>query len=591
MGDVLHYSFDVNNSGFVSLLGPVTVSDDKATDESCPAVNTVGDLDDYLDPGETITCTATYTVTAGDVSAGFVTNTASASVGGVTSNTDSATVNIAPDFTVAKTNDVSNTVAAGSPFTWTIAVSNTSAGAGTFANTQTILSDTLPGAAGYYPQGALTVTNGATPPTGTINCSITGTALACVANGSVTFPANGSFSIAFTVTPTASGSLANTATVDPNNNIVEISEANNSSLNTVTVVAAPAISKSFSPDPVAVGGTSTLTFTITNPDTATALTSVGFTDSLPAGLEVASTPNVSISNCGTPTFSPTAGATSLTFSAGTIAASGTCTVSVDVVATTAGDKNNTSGAVTSTNGGTGNTASDTLTVLAAPSITKAFSPDLIAVDGTSTLSFTITNPNAGTALTGVAFTDSFPSGLEVASTPNASTSNCGTPTFAPTAGATSLTFSAGTIAASGTCTVSVDVTATTAGVKDNTTGNVTSTNGGTGNTANDTLEAVGAVKTIVSTSESSTGLVSGFERVAIGEVIRYRLTVDLPEGTWNNVQITDAIDTGIQFLNDGTAAVTYTCDGSCTNSTFTITPATFSSSTDVTFDSGHCDQS
>jgi hypothetical protein len=81
------------------LIGPVTVSDDKTTDESCPAVDTVGDLDNYLDPGEDITCTATYTVQAADIVARFVTNVASATAESVTSNTDTQTVNRAPlDF-------------------------------------------------------------------------------------------------------------------------------------------------------------------------------------------------------------------------------------------------------------------------------------------------------------------------------------------------------------------------------------------------------------------------------------------------------------------------------------------------------------
>ena len=61
-------------------------------DETCPEVSTVGDLDDYLDPGESITCAATYTVLAQDVTAGFVTNTAAASADGAISNTDSVTV-------------------------------------------------------------------------------------------------------------------------------------------------------------------------------------------------------------------------------------------------------------------------------------------------------------------------------------------------------------------------------------------------------------------------------------------------------------------------------------------------------------------
>src|SRR4029079_13517644 len=106
------------------------------------------------------------------------------------------------------------------------------------------------------------------------------------------------------------------------------------------------------------------------------------------------------------------------------AASGTCTVSVAVTATTSGAKANTTGAVTSTNGGTGNTGSDTLNVLSPPSISKSFSPNPIAVGGVSTLTFTITNPNAGTSLTGVAFTDSFPAGLQAAATPNATTTGC-----------------------------------------------------------------------------------------------------------------------------------------------------------------------
>lgn len=91
--NVLHYSYLVTNSGFAPLQGPVTIDDDKATDESCPAVNTVGDLDNFLDPKEEITCTASYTVTESDVLAGFITNNASATADGVTSNTDTETVN------------------------------------------------------------------------------------------------------------------------------------------------------------------------------------------------------------------------------------------------------------------------------------------------------------------------------------------------------------------------------------------------------------------------------------------------------------------------------------------------------------------
>ena len=90
VGDVISYEFQVSNSGNVALLGPVTIDDDKAVDEDCPAVSTVGNLDAYLDPGESITCSASYTVDQDDLNAGSVTNRATASADGTTSNEDSA---------------------------------------------------------------------------------------------------------------------------------------------------------------------------------------------------------------------------------------------------------------------------------------------------------------------------------------------------------------------------------------------------------------------------------------------------------------------------------------------------------------------
>ena len=74
--------------------------------------------------------------------------------------------------------------------------------------------------------------------------------------------------------------------------------------------------------------------------------------------------------------------------------------------------------------GTGGTASASLAVIAPPTIAKAFGTPSILVNGTTTLTFTLTNPNAGTALTGVGFTDTLPAGLVVA-TPNGLASTCG----------------------------------------------------------------------------------------------------------------------------------------------------------------------
>jgi uncharacterized repeat protein (TIGR01451 family) len=270
----------------------------------------------------------------------------------------------------------------------------------------------------------------------------------------------------------------------------------------------------------------------------------------------------------------------VSFSGGTVAASGTCTVTVDVTATTGGSKVNTTGNVTSTNGGTGGTGTSTLTVLSPPSIAKAFSPNPIAIGAVSTLTFTITNPNAGTALTGVAFTDTFPAGLQVAATPNATATNCGSPTFAPAAGNTSVSFSGGTIAASGTCTVTVDVTATTGGAKVNTTGNVTSTNGGTGNTGTATLTVNQTAPLIAATKTSSfvaaVNDLDGNGSLSPGDTLLYTIVV---ANTGNG----DAL--GVT-LTDTPGAHTTLVAGSVSTTQGTVTSGNTAGATSVTVDIG-----
>lgn len=66
-GDQVKYEFVVTNSGQVPLTG-LSVTDPKAGPVNCPVTG--------LKPGETTTCTAAYTVTAADVGAGSIDNTA-----------------------------------------------------------------------------------------------------------------------------------------------------------------------------------------------------------------------------------------------------------------------------------------------------------------------------------------------------------------------------------------------------------------------------------------------------------------------------------------------------------------------------------
>jgi len=259
--------------------------------------------------------------------------------------------------------------------------------------------------------------------------------------------------------------------------------------NDVTLTALngpPTISKSFGVATLALNDSTTLTFTLANPDSGAALTGVGFTDALPAGLVVAS-PNGLTGMCGG-TVSAVAGGSSVALANGALAAGGSCTITVNVTGVTTGAKNNTTSAVTSNEGGTGGTASASLKVVVPPTIAKAFGVSSVPLNGTTTLTFTLTNPEPLAALTGIAFTDPLPAGLVVA-TPNGLTGICGG-TVTAVAGGSSVALSNGTLPGSGSCTIALNVIGVTLGEKNNVTSAVTSNEGGTAGTASASIEVV-----------------------------------------------------------------------------------------------------
>ena len=291
----------------------------------------------------------------------------------------------------------------------------------------------------------------------------------------------------------------------------------------------PTLTKSFTPSTVGLNGTSLLQFVLTNPNT-TQLTGVSFSDILPAGVTLASSSSTVCS--GTLT---TTAPSSISFSGGVIPASSNCTISVTVTGVTAGTFNNTSGFISSTESGTNTTSSGygtaTLNVLLPPVIEKSFSPNPIYAGAISTLTFTITNPNS-VQLNGVAFSDTFPTSpgaMLVASPTGASTTGCGSPTYAPSSGNASINFTNGTILAGGTCVVKVNVTASVTGSYANISSTVTSTNGGTGNTASDTLVVQTyhpSINILKQVSTSSTGPWTSTVNVIVGTSIYYRIIIE-----------------------------------------------------------------
>ncbi|HYB76790.1 MAG TPA: hypothetical protein VEE85_01195 [Candidatus Bathyarchaeia archaeon] len=222
-----------------------------------------------------------------------------------------------------------------------------------------------------------------------------------------------------------------------------------------------------------------MTFTIANTNSTVTLTGVSFTDTMPAGLTaISATPGCG----GTVTVLP--GSISLT--GGTLLPDSACILTATVKGTTAGVWTNTTSVVTSIQGGNGAPATDSITVVAPPVISKAFATPTVLVGSSTGLTFTITNPNTTVALTGVGFSDNLPIGL-VVSTPNGLTGSCGGGTITAAAGSKTISLSGATLAAEASCTFAVNVTGTTAGTDVNTTSAVTSSNGGNGNTASATV--------------------------------------------------------------------------------------------------------
>ncbi len=491
-GDKIDYTYILTNTGTVALSAPYNVTDlvgATPVTVSCPD-EPVGLL-----PGATVTCMSQYTVPAVDptnfplIPPPSITNTATATANGgtVTSNQDSVTV-LWERLSLKKRTSTLSYLKAGDKIDYTYTLTN-------------IGSVPL-----YLPDKDKLVTDKVGSDTVAVTCPSTPTSLLPGANitctAQYTVPAGDPISPSVTNNATATAKDGNNRDVTSNSDSV-----------TVNLLKAPALAKAFDPPSIPTGTTSVLTFTITNPSgNEIPLTGVSFSDTFPPGMTVTTAP-LSLQCGGSVTYTDT----SISLSGGTVVPNSSCTVSVNVTAMSRGSYLNTSGAVTSANGGTGNTATDTLTVIDPPSISKAFGDVAILLNDSSnhnldqtTLSFIITNPNDST-LSGVGFSDNLLDGLYISSTPAAA--QCGG-TVSSTSSSISLT--GGSIAANSTCTITVTVKSSTGGIKTNVTSAVTSNQGGAGAPSNiATLQVLYPALTLVKS------ISSGSPYRAVGDVVQY----------------------------------------------------------------------
>jgi len=204
--------------------------------------------------------------------------------------------------------------------------------------------------------------------------------------------------------------------------------------------------------------------------------------------------------------------------------------------------------------GQSNSASDVDTVLAKIGVSKTFAPFSILAGATSVMSVTLNNTNL-VATAGTAFTDTYPVNLVNAAVPGV-TNTCGGVVTA-VAGGSSLSLGGGVIPAGGSCVITVDVTSAIENFYTNSTGNITTTNGYSGNSVDGYL-AVG-VSSLLSSTKISQDLNGG--EPDPGDVIRYTITVTEIAGVdANGVTVTDTVPATLTGMTVVTCPAGATCN-------------------------------
>lgn len=214
-----------------------------------------------------------------------------------------------------------------------------------------------------------------------------------------------------------------------------------------------------------VGEPSVLSIVLTNPNSDD-VTQVILQDILPTSVAVAQTPNAS-TTCAGGAITASPSSTSIRLTGATVPASGSCTVSVDVLSNISNTYTNNipAGALSSFEGVTNNEPTNAqLVVSTPPTVAKQFSPPVIGSGGISTVTIFLGNDNDATATLTSAFTDNLPTApgaVTIAGTPNVVKTCPGS--VVANAGASAIAYTNGGTIPAGGCSISFDVTASVAG--------------------------------------------------------------------------------------------------------------------------------
>lgn len=135
---------------------------------------------------------------------------------------------------------------------------------------------------------------------------------------------------------------------------------------------------------------------------------------------------------------------------------------------------------------------------ASPVITKTFNPPLVALNGSSIATITVTNPNAALPLTNVQFSDTMPAGIDLITQTGGTCSTLATGggIFSINPGTDTFSSTSNVLAGGQSCTITVSVKGITLGAHVNTTSQVTSSEAAPGAAASGTLTVVSDIPTL-----------------------------------------------------------------------------------------------
>lgn len=192
-----------------------------------------------------------------------------------------------------------------------------------------------------------------------------------------------------------------------------------------------------------------------------------------------------------------------------------------------------------------------------PTVQKSFATPTIVAGGASRLNITVTNNNPTLALTALAFTDTYPSGLLNTATPLPGKSCTNAATMTAVANGGSFAVSGGSINAAGSCTFSVNTTASAPGDRINTLG-AGAVTGAYGTTSVATLAPASAVLrvepplAVTKSSQTFSDPVNGATnpKAIPGGLVTYTIAVSNP-GTLpvdnNSILVVDATPANLQL--------------------------------------------